>query len=115
MINILCVCQHGFSRSTTMQWIVSQDYNVKSYACGIDGNAVVPINDILVSFADIIICAEDHHADYIQDNYKEESADKTIISLGIPDIYEYRDGELIQRINEGLALVGFENEKAKYG
>ena len=90
---VLTVCSAGLLRSPTLAWILGQhNYNVR--ACGIHDYALVPIDSVLVAWADIIIFVHPDIEFACPLAYKYVK-DKQIFTFNVPDIYEYKDPELV--------------------
>jgi predicted protein tyrosine phosphatase len=88
-------------RSPTIAHILSADpYNFNTRSAGTAGYALIPVTEDLLMWADEVVCADTEHALWIRDKMMEWMLDKPIIDLQIPDIYEYRNPELIQLIKE---------------
>ena len=96
---VLCVCSAGLLRSPTAAFVLSQEpFNCNTRCAGITQEfALVPVDDVLVAWADEIVCMDQEQADTINKFYKPKNA---AISLGIPDNYEYRNPDLIKLIKE---------------
>ena len=79
-----------------MAIVLSQaPYNYNTRAVGIDGEfALIHIDDVLVQWADEIVCAGYNQFIYVTEKWP----DKTTINLNIPDSYDYRDNELMEMI-----------------
>lgn len=94
---VLCVCSAGLLRSPTMAVVLSQEpYNYNTRAAGItDEYALIPVDDVLLSWADEIVVAEDWMRDKLI-----PLVDKPIFSLQLPDEYEYRNPTLMALIKE---------------
>jgi len=96
---VLTVCSANMLRSPTMAVVLSMppyDYNTRS--AGTHSFALVPVTEDLLMWADEIVCADTEHALIIRDKLMEYQLDKPIVNLRIPDIYEYRNPELILMI-----------------
>lgn len=93
---VLCVCSAGMLRSPTMAWVLGQaPYNYNTRAVGVSQEyALIPVDEVLVEWADEVVCAEKQHADII----KALCPTANIVVLNIPDAYSYRDSKLIERI-----------------
>ena len=90
---VLTVCSAGLLRSPTLAWILGQHrYNVR--ACGIHDYALVPIDSVLVAWADIIIFVHPDIEFSCPLPYKSMEG-KQVIVFDVPDIYAYKDPELI--------------------
>ena len=108
---VLTVCSAGLLRSPTIAWIISQEpYNCNARAAGVsDDYGLIIVDDVLVNWAQTIICAEDCHADFITSRWPDldKGNDATpIYALNVPDNYGYRNPELIEAIKEKFGLLG---------
>ena len=56
--------------------------------------AIVKLTPGLIGWADMIFCFEKKHLRRIKENYAEEIAGKLVITMNIPDEYEFKDEEL---------------------
>lgn len=103
---VLCVCMGGLLRSATMAWMLSNEpWNCNTRAAGIDPQwSLVTVNDRLLEWADVILCCEPYQAAALRRMMVDQ---KPIHCLDIPDKYQYRDPELIERIAHALAKIGF--------
>ena len=91
---VLCVCSAGLLRSPTIAYVLSQEgYNTR--AAGVHDYALVPVDEVLLEWADFIVCADVEHTSILR-----AQTDKEIITLNIPDKYGFRDLELVQLIKE---------------
>lgn len=92
---VLCVCSAGLLRSPTAAVVLSQEpFNYNTRACGATLEyALVPLDDVLLHWADEIVCMEQEHADKIK-------TDKPVIVLDIEDNYPYRHPDLMSLIKE---------------
>ncbi len=96
---VLTVCSANMLRSPTIAVVLSMppyDYNTRS--AGTHSFALVPVTEDLLMWADEVVCADTEHALVIRDKMMEYQLDKPIVNLRIPDIYEYRNPELIMMI-----------------
>jgi predicted protein tyrosine phosphatase len=55
---VLCVCSAGMLRSPTIAWVLSNEpYGFNTRAAGIsDEYALIPVDEVLLSWADEIVC-----------------------------------------------------------
>ena len=97
---VLCVCSAGLLRSPTAAWVLSQEpYNYNTRAAGLTEEfALVPVDKVLLHWASEIVCMSGEQADEVQDLLDDMQEEKPIISLNIPDMYGYRDPELVELI-----------------
>ena len=91
-MNVLFVCAQGAIRSRTAE-VLSTLGGMSARSCGIDDDAIVPVNNRLLAWADHIVCMEKLHSDYVKLFCECDPA--SVISLGIPDEYMPFDDELI--------------------
>jgi len=94
---VLCVCSAGCLRSPTAAVVLANEpFNFNTRSAGIDDViAIIKVDDVLLSWADEIVCMDSYQAMRLGERTK-----KPIITLDIGDIYGYRDPELIQLIKE---------------
>ena len=96
---VLTVCSANMLRSPTIALVLSMppyDYNTRS--AGTSGFALIPVTEELLMWADEVVCADTEHAIDVRDKMMKYQLDKPIVNLRIPDIYEYRNPELIMMI-----------------
>jgi len=92
---VLCICSAGLLRSPTAALVLSQDpyyYNTRS--AGIEHYALIPVSDVLLEWADEIVCMTDD-----QQQRLRELTKKPVLCLMIPDDFSYRDHELVAMIH----------------
>lgn len=94
---VLCVCSAGLLRSPTAAFVLSQPpYNFNTRAAGLTKEfALIPVDRVLLHWADEIVCMDNGQAEQLRDMLESE---KPIVVLNIEDSYRYRDPELIEAI-----------------
>jgi predicted protein tyrosine phosphatase len=92
-MNKLFVCNQGKDRSKTATELFSGKY------AGIYSEDV-PLTIEIVNWADIIYVMEEHHRDFIADNFPKQYMMKKIIVLEIENIYGYMQEELIKELKK---------------
>ena len=109
---VLTVCSAGLLRSPTIAWYIQSvsDYNCR--AAGVHDYALIPVDTVLVEWADIIICSDADKFSYIMRNFPD-NIDKPIFNFNIPDIYEYKNPDLIKIIEEQCIKHGIFNAKSE--
>ena len=112
---VLCVCSAGLLRSPTAALVLSQEpFNCNTRAAGVESNfALVPVDQVLLTWAEEIVCMEREHADDISVLLKKYKLDRRVVCLDIPDRFEYRDEKLRWLIKEKYQLKLGE-QKAQY-
>lgn len=94
---VLCVCSAGLLRSPTIAWVLGNNgYNTR--AAGVHDYALIEVDDVLIHWADIVVCADQEHADTLLQKYKP----KELVVLGIPDYYEFRHPTLVKLVTKAL-------------
>jgi len=100
---VLCVCSAGLLRSPTCANTLHKEYGYNTRACGLDVNyALIPIDEVLVEWADEIVCMDGYQEEEIRRVYKTETP---IVNLHINDSFEYMDKTLIAQILERYPKV----------
>jgi predicted protein tyrosine phosphatase len=104
---VLCVCSAGLLRSPTTAFVLSQaPYNFNTRAAGIvPAFALVPVDEVLLEWADEIVCMEPTHKIALE----ALGTKKPIFCLNITDSFEYRDPTLIHLIKEKYDSLQKEN------
>lgn len=100
---VLCVCSAGLLRSPTMAVVLSQEpYNYNTRAAGLSKEyALIPVDEVLLHWADEIVCAESWMAQEIEEMLTALGLQhKDLIALDIPDQYGYRHPKLMELIRE---------------
>lgn len=93
---VLCVCSAGLLRSPTAAVVLSQEpYNFNTRAAGLTPEyALIPVDEVLIEWADEIVVMEKWMAEEI------EAYEKPIIVLDVPDEFPYRDPRLVELIKK---------------
>lgn len=100
---ILCVCSAGLLRSPTLAGeLYKRGYNTR--AAGVHDYALIPIDEVLLHWADEIIFVQHGLMKYMEGIDKFEG---TIIELKIPDQYQWRHPTLVKIINDILDEEGY--------
>ena len=98
---VLCVCSAGLLCSPTAAVVLQREYGYNTRAVGIDNSfALFPIDEVILTWADEIVCMTSQQVDMVNLRLKEYKIDGKVICLHIEDDYGYMDPELIQAISE---------------
>ena len=98
---VLTVCSANMLRSPTIAHVLSAEpYNFNTRSAGTESYALIPVTEDLLMWADEVVCADTEHVISIRNKLMSYDLDKPIVNLNIPDIYEYRNPELIELIKE---------------
>jgi len=99
---VLAVCSAGLLRSPTIAWVLSQkpyEYNCRA-AGYVNDYALIKVDNVLINWADEIVCADTEHYFFVKDILDELGLQTRILNLQLPDIYEYRNPKLVKLIRE---------------
>lgn len=99
-MKVLFICNQNKHRSKTAELLFKKIFRTKS--AGLFNEK--PVTKKQLSWADLIIVMEDFQRTEISKRFPEIYLKKRIISLNIPDVYQFNDPELInllkKKINE---------------
>lgn len=106
--HVLCVCSAGLLRSPTAALVLARppfDFNTR--AAGLSEEfALIVVDEVLIAWADEIVCMSDSQRLKVEARVPNRLRDlKRVVSLGIPDIYAYRDPELMTLIAQKYCEV----------
>lgn len=97
-MKVLFVCNQNQNRSKTAELIFKDRFETKSAGLYNDK----PLTRKQISWADIVVVMEDMQRSEIAKRFPKEYMQKRIISLDIPDIYNYNQPELIKKLNSRI-------------
>ncbi|MAG47376.1 phosphotyrosine protein phosphatase [archaeon] len=97
-MKLLFICNQNKHRSKTAEHLFKDKFNVKSN--GLFNGKPVTKKELL--WADTILVMEDFQREEIAKRFPKEYMQKQIISLNIPDIYQYNQPELINNIRDKM-------------
>ncbi len=104
-MNILFICNQNENRSRTAQDIFKSKFNTKS--AGLYNQK--PVTEKQLSWADTVIVMEDEQRSEIAIRFPKQYIQKRILSLNIPDVYNYNDHKLVSvlksKVNEYSDLL----------
>lgn len=103
-MNLLFVCSQNRRRSLTAETMFDGVNGQHVRSAGTEKNARIKVTAGLIGWADVIYCFEKKHLRRMQDRYAQELCGKRVITMNIPDEYEYMDEEL-QEILQGYMEV----------
>lgn len=97
---VLCVCSAGLLRSPSAAVVLSSPpFNFNTRAAGADSEfALIPVDEVLLKWADEIVCMEIGHCVKVFNVLKPLGIDRKVVVLDIPDTFSYRDEELMKLI-----------------
>ncbi len=111
-MKILFVCNAAMNRSPTGVDVVKENFpKDEAKFAGTDELADIRITTGAIKWADIIFVMENHHLSYLLNYFPDETKNKKIISLGIPDIFKRDDPNLKDMILAGIKPYLKDTEK----
>tara|TARA_Y100000310_G_scaffold340871_1_gene438117 strand:+ start:5491 stop:5817 length:327 start_codon:yes stop_codon:yes gene_type:complete len=91
-MNVLFVCNQNQNRSKTAEELFKGRFNTKS--AGLYNPK--PVNSKQLNWADTVIVMEDEQRLEISKRFPKQYMQKRILSLDIPDVYNYNNVDLIK-------------------
>ena len=103
---VLFVCSRNRWRSRTAEDLYRETPGLAVRSCGTAKSAVRRVSGELLAWADVVVCMEAHHRERLVERFGHDAlADKTLIVLGIEDVYRRGDPELVAELRDGLAGI----------
>jgi len=97
-IKILFVCSQNRWRSITAEKIFTGVPNLQVRSAGTQPDARVVVTEGHIGWADIIFVMERSHLNRLQRKFGDALAGKRIVTLHIPDDYQFMQPELIDEL-----------------
>jgi predicted protein tyrosine phosphatase len=96
---VLCVCSAGLLRSPTAAFVLANEFDCNTRAAGLTTEfALIPVDDVLLEWADEVVCMEKAQAVSLRRLLEFQSLQTPVVCLNIPDDFSYRNPELIALI-----------------
>lgn len=109
---VLTVCSAGLLRSATLQNFLIKEYGYNVRNCGtVDSYALIPISEVLISWADEIVFVHQQNFEDVELRLKELDVINKCHILDIEDNYGFNDPKLIQLCKEQYSKVVLNKEK----
>ena len=97
-MKVLFICNQNLNRSKTAEKLFKDRFKTKS--AGLFNEK--PVSKAQIEWADIIIVMEDNQRSEIAERFPEQYIKKQILSLSIPDIYQFNQPELINMLKSKI-------------
>lgn len=94
---VLCLCSAGLLRSPTLASVLHQKFGYNVRAAGVSQEyALVPVNQVLLHWADEVVCVEQSVQDMLVAQLRDWNwaLKANLVVLNLPDQYQYNDPEL---------------------
>ena len=100
MTNVLFLCSKNKLRSPTAESVFSSVEGWEVYSAGISNDAEVHVSLEDIEWADYIFVMEKNHKKKLSNKFGSALNNQAVISLDIPDDYEYMDAELVKILKD---------------
>lgn len=100
MKKVLFLCSKNKLRSPTAEAIFSNIDGWEVYSAGISNDAAVHVSIEDIEWADYIFVMENEHKKKLTNKFGSALKSQKVISLNIPDNYEYMDTKLIKILKD---------------
>lgn len=99
-LRIVFVCTQNKLRSLTAEAFFRDMDGWEVASAGTDRSAANVLTRDLLEWADVAVCMEKTHRDFIRQKFRGALPDDRILTLGIPDDYEFMDTELVRLLQK---------------
>ena len=110
MKHILFVCSQNRLRSPTAEQVFSGRPGIEVDSAGLNPDAVNPVCNELLEWADVIFVMEKSHKNKLLKKFRVHMHSQRVICLDIPDDYEFMDPKLIEvlqsKVNSYFTRMG---------
>lgn len=100
---LLFVCSFNVSRSVTAERLFLESTRYEARSAGTHPAAQVLVSAELLTWADLVVVMETHHAETLKERFPEVITEKTLMCLEIPDDYQPGEEALVGILRERLA------------
>ena len=101
--HLLFICSRNQWRSPTAEALFKNHPRYDARSAGTENGARIKVTDCHLGWADLIFCMERKHADRLREKFPEELARKQLVTLRIPDDFQFMDRELVALLRTELA------------
>lgn len=106
---VLCLCSAGLLRSPTAANVIHQEFGYNTRAAGVsEGFALIFADEVLVEWADEVVCVNTEVASEFFTRHPGESTFLKTVILDVPDEYEWNDPSL-----RGIILEQYKQKFSK--
>lgn len=91
-MKVLFICNQNENRSRTAEEIFKKEFETKS--AGLYNE--MPLDEKQLSWADLVVVMEESQRSEIAKRFPKQYMQKRIVSLDIPDIYNYNNPKLVK-------------------
>lgn len=102
-VNVLFVCSANLDRSPTAEEMFQNMPGVETASAGTNNDAITPLSEELILWADLIVVMERMHREKIRKRFKSSLKSQRMVCLDIPDHYKRGDPELVRLLQARVA------------
>ncbi|MCA8829932.1 low molecular weight protein tyrosine phosphatase family protein [Hymenobacter pini] len=99
---LLFICSQNRWRSLTAERLFDNHPTMEARSAGTEPGARVRVTAGHLGWADVVLVMERKHADYLRQKFPEALAGKQLITLRIPDKFQFMDHILQNLLQERL-------------
>lgn len=100
MKNVLFLCGRNLRRSPTAEQLFAKTPGIAVASAGLNPDAENPLTSDLLEWADLVFVMEERHRRRLNKGLGPWLKDKRVISLDIPDDYEFMAPELVELLEK---------------
>lgn len=100
-MKILFICNQNQNRSKTAEELFKDKFQTKS--AGLFNST--PVKNSQLAWADLVVVMEDEQRSELARRFPEEYLKKQILSLDIPDVYQYNQPQLVKKLNSKMNKI----------
>lgn len=104
-INVLFVCSKNKWRSPTGEVVFRKDNGLSVRSAGTSRNARKRISISDIRWADLILVMEEKHKSRTKADFRNETKNKRLYVLDIPDEYRFMDPDLVDIIRQKSEIL----------
>ena len=99
---LLFVCSRNRWRSPTAEQIFHGMDGIQARSVGTETGARIKVTAGHIGWADLVFVMEKKHLRRLRESYADELADKRVVSLNIPDDYQFMQPELVTLLQSAV-------------
>jgi predicted protein tyrosine phosphatase len=103
-LKLLFVCSRNRQRSLTAEKVFDGQDGHEVRSVGTEPGARIRVTAGHVGWADVIFVMEKKHLRRLEAKYRDELRGRRVVTLHIPDEYEYMDDVLVDRLAAAMEL-----------
>ena len=104
-MRVLFVCTSNRLRSPTAEMLFTGWPGLEVSSAGLDAAATRVVDEGVIAAADVIFVMERHHRDKIRKRFRAVLGQRPVYVLGIRDVYERDQPELIALLKERVPAL----------